>query len=65
MVTRDLSTKKVLLYLLKSFSNTHTITTLAQELGLSRVGIWKILKKLENEKYILLNGTRKSGKANT
>ena len=64
MVTRDLSTKKVLLYLLKSFSNTHTITTLAQELGLSRVGIWKILKKLENEKYILLNAVG-SGKTST
>ncbi len=64
MVTRDLSTKKVLLYLLKSFSNTHTITTLAKELGLSRVGIWKILKKLENEKYILLNAVG-SGKTST
>ncbi len=54
MVTGDSTAKRVLLHLLKDFSSTHTITTLAKELGLSRVGIWKILKKLEYEKYITL-----------
>ncbi len=53
-VTRDLTVKKVLLHLLKDCSSTHTITALAKELGLSRVGVWKILKKLEGGKYILL-----------
>ncbi len=54
MVTRDLTAKRVLLHLLKDFSSTHTITTLAKELGLSRVGMWKLLKSLEDNKYIVL-----------
>ena len=57
MVTRDLTVKRVLLCLLKDFSSTHTITTLAKELGLSRVGIWKVLKKLDESKYILVKTT--------
>lgn len=64
MVTRDLNTKKVLLHLLKDFSSTPTITLLATELGLSRVGIWKILKKLESEKYVVLK-TAGRGKTST
>ncbi len=61
MITEQ-STQKLLLYLLKDFSNTHTITTLAKELNLSRVGTWKILKRLEQEKYLLLRpiGTGKT-----
>jgi len=62
MVTRDLTSKKILLHLFKDFSSTHTITMLAKELGLSRVGIWKILKKLDSSKYIILKnvGTGKT-----
>ncbi len=62
MVTKELTAKKVLLHLLKDFSSTHTITTLAKELGLSRVGIWKILKRLGGGKYVLLKmvGTGKT-----
>lgn len=54
MVTeKKLTNKKVMLLLLfKDFSTTHTITSIAKELKLSRVGTWKILKKLESEKYI-------------
>jgi|SRR3989338_2315595 len=54
MVTRELSAKRVLPHMLKDFSSTHTITALAKELGLSRVWIWKIIKKLEDKKYITL-----------
>lgn len=54
MVTRDFTHKKVLLHIFKDFSNIHTITSLSKELGLTRVGIWKLLKKLEGEKYITL-----------
>ncbi|HLD00129.1 MAG TPA: HTH domain-containing protein [Candidatus Nanoarchaeia archaeon] len=54
MVTQDLTAKRVLLHLLKDFSSTHTITSLAKELGLSRVGIWKVLKKLDENKHILV-----------
>lgn len=64
MVTRNLTAKKVLLRLLKDFSRAHTITTLAKELGLSRVGIWKILKRLEGEKYLSLK-TVGTGKTST
>ena len=64
MVTRNLAPKMVLLYLLKDFSSTHTITILAKELDLSRVGIWKILKKLEERKYLSLKSVGK-GKTST
>lgn len=62
MATRDLTAKKVMLHVLKDFSSTQTITTLAKRLSLSRVGVWKILKKLESDKYILLKamGTGKT-----
>lgn len=64
MVTRELAPRRVLLHLLKDFSSTHTITTLAKELGLSRVGVWKILRKLEEGKYISLKPVGK-GKTST
>src|SRR3989338_2033063 len=41
--------------LLKQFTIKWTITSLAKELNLSRVGVWKILKKLEAERLILLS----------
>jgi len=58
------SSKKVMLLLLKDFSNTHTITSIANELELSRVGAWKILKRLESEQYIKLEPVG-SGKTST
>ncbi|MBI2672037.1 hypothetical protein HYX16_03835 [Candidatus Woesearchaeota archaeon] len=64
MVTRDLTAKRVLLHLLKDFFSMHIITTLAKELSLSRVGIWKVLKKLDEGKYILIK-TIGSGKTST
>ena len=56
--------KKIMLVLLKDFTKKHTITSLAKELKLSRVGIWKILKKLEAEEYILIESIG-SGKTST
>jgi biotin operon repressor/predicted nucleotidyltransferase len=44
---------KILLHLFKDFSSVHTITSIAKELKLSRVGIWKIIKKLNVEQYLL------------
>ena len=38
---------KILKILLKQFSLNWTITFLADEIKISRVGIWKVLKKLE------------------
>ena|SRR3989338_5797858 len=64
MVTRDLTAKRVLLHLLKDFTSTHTITALAKAIGLSRVGIWKVLKKLESGKYIILKNVG-TGKTST
>ena len=47
--------KLILKMLLKEFSLEHTITSLSKEAGISRVGAWKILKKLEKENLILLS----------
>ena len=54
--------KKILKILLKEFSVDHTITSLSKEAGLSRVGAWKILKRLEKENLIILSqiGTGKT-----
>ena len=46
---------KILKILLKDFTVKPTITMLAQEMKMSRVGIWKILKRLEAEKLIILS----------
>ena len=46
--------KDLLRHLLKDFSTTHTITSLAKKLKMSRVGMWKLLKKLEKTKYLNL-----------
>jgi len=56
--------KKLMLALLKDFTRKHTITFLAEELKISRVGTWKILKKLEAEKYVLIESIG-SGKTST
>ena len=66
MKQRDKMTtdKKLMLVLMKDFTEKHTITSLAKELKLSRVGIWKILKKLEAEKYILIDSVG-TGKTST
>lgn len=46
---------KILKILLKDFTIKPTITFLAKEISMSRVGTWKILKKLEAEKLIILS----------
>jgi len=56
------SNTKILKILLKEFIINPTITFLAKEISMSRVGTWKILKKLEAEKLIILSpiGTGKT-----
>ena len=46
---------KILKTLLKEITINPTITFLAKEIGMSRVGTWKVLKKLEAEKLIILS----------
>lgn len=46
---------KILKILLKDFTIKPTITLLAKEISMSRVGTWKILKKLEAKKLIILS----------
>ena len=46
---------EILKVLLKQFTANWTITSLAKEINRSRVGIWKVLKKLEKEKLIFLS----------
>lgn len=48
------TTKRILKMVLKDFSINYTITFLAKEIGVSRVGVWKTVKKLQNEKRVLL-----------
>ena len=55
---------EILKILAKESTIKPTITNLARETGLTRVGIWKLLKKLESEKMILLSKVG-AGKTNT
>lgn len=63
MVPLNNHPQKIITILLKDFS-IHTATSLSQELKISRQGIWKIIKKLEQDELIKLEqiGT---GKTNT
>ncbi len=47
--------KSTLLRIFKDFSKIHTVTSIAKELKISRVGTWKILKRLEADKLITLS----------
>ncbi|MFH1376190.1 MAG: HTH domain-containing protein [Candidatus Woesearchaeota archaeon] len=46
---------KILKILLKQFLVNWTITSLSNEINLSRVGVWKVLKKLKDENFIILS----------
>ncbi len=52
----------ILKILLKDLAIKTTITSLAKETGMSRVGVWKVLKKLEKDKLVALSpvGTGKT-----
>lgn len=50
---------KIALLLLKDFSTMHTITSIGKELGMTRSGTWKVLKRLEHEKYLVMKSTGK------
>src|SRR3989338_7338361 len=63
-MAHDKSSSKILKILLKDFTIKSTITYLAKEIGLSRVGAWKILKKMQSEKLIALSKIG-SGKTST
>ena len=46
---------KVLKILLKDIAIKPTITSLAKELNMSRVGLWKVLKAMQSKKLIILS----------
>lgn len=52
---KNKTNSEILKILLKDLSLKPTITSLAKKTGMSRVGIWKVLKKLEKEKFIVLS----------
>jgi len=54
--------EKILKKLLKDFIRQYTLTTIAQDIGMTRSGTWKVLKKLESEELIILTaiGERKT-----
>jgi len=60
----DKSTTKIILLLFKDFSTIHTITSISDKLKISRVGVWKIIKKLESKKYLCVLSVG-SGKTST
>jgi DNA-binding Lrp family transcriptional regulator len=45
---------KILMILLKNFLIQQTVTSLADVVKISRVGMWKVLKKLESDKLVIL-----------
>jgi len=51
---KENSENKILKILLKQFLLNWTITALSDEINLSRVGVWKILKKMEKDGLIIL-----------
>ena len=58
----DKGSTKILKILLKDSAIKPTVTSLAKEVGMSRVGTWKALKKIQSEKLIILSpiGTGKT-----
>ena len=56
--------KNILLILVKDFSAIHSITSIAKRLEVSRVGVWKVIKKLEEEKCVKVEAVG-SGKTST
>ena len=54
MVTINDAGREVLLILCKDFSRMYSITYLAGEVNMSRVGMWKVIKNLKEEKLITL-----------
>ncbi|MEK6974690.1 MAG: hypothetical protein AABW41_05650 [Nanoarchaeota archaeon] len=58
----EANNQRILNLLFRSFAVKCTITSLAKEMGISRVGIWKSLKRMESRKLIILTsiGNRKT-----
>lgn len=56
-------TQKIMVVLVKDFGS-HTATSLSKELKMSRWGVWKILKKLEKNNFIIIEPVG-SGKTST
>lgn len=46
--------EKILKILLKDFLREYTLTAITQNIGMTRSGTWKVLKKLENQGFIVL-----------
>lgn len=65
MATDETNTR-ILKILLKDFAIKPTITSLAKEAGISRVGMWKALKRLQYERLVILSpiGTGKTSAYN-
>ncbi|MBU3913078.1 MAG: hypothetical protein KKE50_03210 [Nanoarchaeota archaeon] len=47
--------EKILKNLLKNFTKQYTLTTIAKDIGMTRSGTWKVLKKLKSEELIILS----------
>lgn len=54
MAKLDKASGECLKIILKGFSIEHTITSLSKDIGNTRMGIWKTLKKLQLDKLVIL-----------
>lgn len=54
MAMLEMSDESILRILLKDIAKKHTITSLSEEIGIGRSGIWKALKRLESKNLINL-----------
>jgi len=46
--------KKLILFLLWNFDKNNTVSSISEEFSMNRVGIWRLLKRLESQDYIKL-----------
>lgn len=64
MVKTEKARKDILKVLFKEFLVEHTITSLSDKINITRMGIWKALKALEEDKIVILTPIGK-GKTST
>ena len=64
MIKTNKSQGEILRAIFKDFSAAHTITSLAKEISITRMGVWKALKNLESDKLVILTPVGK-GKTST
>ncbi|MEK6800376.1 MAG: winged helix-turn-helix transcriptional regulator [Nanoarchaeota archaeon] len=55
MAMLEKSIREIMKILLKDFTKRNTISSLSEEIGIERPGVWKVLKRLESKRLINLD----------